>query len=73
LFLVFINIANKGDEIMKIDHRLLSEKKKTGPKPKYTEGDIQQLKELKDQGYSQVSISKATGIPQRTVSTLLKK
>ncbi|MEZ8138475.1 hypothetical protein ACED34_23490 [Vibrio splendidus] len=58
---------------MEINRSLLSEKKKTGPKEKYTEEDIQQLKELKAQGYSQVSISKATGIPQRTVSTLLKK
>lgn len=58
---------------MNVDRSLLSKKKKTGPKPKYKKEDIKQLKALKAQGYSQVSISIATGIPQRTISTLLNK
>lgn len=58
---------------MEIDVSALTHLQKRGPKIKYTQEVIDQLKILVLKGYSQASMSKATGIPQRSISMLLNR
>ncbi|MCT8876667.1 hypothetical protein [Shewanella xiamenensis] len=58
---------------MDINYDALQLAQKRGPKIKYTQEVIDQLKMLANKGYSQMSISNATGIPQRSVCMLLKR
>lgn len=57
---------------MNIDYAKLSTAKR-GARPKYTKDQISTIKQLSAQGYNQTSIGAATGIPQRTISSLLRK
>jgi len=57
---------------MEIDTSKLNKRGKGRPSL-YTDEQVETIRKLHEKGYSQTSIGAATGIPQRTISTLLRR